>query len=91
VTDPETLKEVDPIDISMTYLWYPEGWVLGAAEVCGMAVVDGECPDEDMTVCDFYDPVKGDEGLDGGKAPQWIIDLADKRMAKLPAPPEGAQ
>lgn len=86
VTDPETLKWVDPIDIRMEYHWYPEGWVLVAAEVRGMEVVDGECPHEDVIVCDFYDPVEGEEGLGGGKAPQWLIDRADKRMAVLPAP-----
>lgn len=88
VVDPETGKTVDPTDIHLTYGWDAGrgGWFLLAAEVGGSARdEDGSYPDEKSTDVDYYDPVRGEDGE--GKAPEWVLMLAAKRMEQLPAVP----
>lgn len=89
-TDPKTGKNVDPTSMDMTYRWVDGAWALVAASVEGLEIdEDGNHPDDEEIEVDFYDPVGG--GSESGGAPGWVVDLANKRMAKLPPVPEGAE
>lgn len=92
IIDPETGVTVDPASISLSYSWSTRRkWVLASAEVSGPRVdADGTYPDIPSVTCDFYDPVGGEPG--GGKAPDWVLEIAERRMSQLPDPaplPEG--
>lgn len=84
VVDPKTGKTVEVVSIYFEYVW-SQGWHLLDVWAAGPALENGEYDSGPDTECHFFDPVHGDEG--GGRAPQHIIELAQQRMALLPAPP----
>lgn len=80
--DPETGKEIEVVGMELQYRWYDK-WVFLAAKVWGYALAeDYFCVETQMTTCDFYDPLGGEEG----GAPQWVVAVANRRMAELRAP-----
>lgn len=87
VIDPDTGEQVEPIDISLSYCWDPRNgtWCIAQVEVDGpVRSEDGEYS-EAHRIIDFYDPVRGEEGQ--GKAPSWLLKLAEQRRKRLPAGP----
>ena len=86
VQDPETGATVDPTSFSLEYGWSGKGWFLMAADVHGPTITeDGEYSEGEIE-CRYYDPVNGPSTEDG-KAPDWVLDIANKRMSQLPTPP----
>ena len=88
VTDPVTKKTVDSNSLYLTYLWswLSDGWVLAEVEIHGNEITeDGDHPDDNELECLFYDPTA--ESEEDGGFPVWALEMANRRMSKLPPVP----
>jgi len=89
VTDPDTGKRIDPMELQLQYRWYlaTREWRLLIALVDGVQVVeDGTYPNSQIVRCTYDDP-DPQAGEDEAGFPAWVLDIANDRLPYLPEPP----
>lgn len=78
----------EPVTVTFRFLWDAKRhhWGLYSVDASGSRVLDdGPYDGADMIHRTFFDPLD-DDPANEGKAPDWLIRLADERVGLIPAP-----